>query len=313
MSHAKLASITATSAMAQYLARIFAFRTSFIANRSGILIALAVAIESLAGCNSYSPPPTIVVTASYPDAASQIVVDQVAVPIEEQIKDTEGLLSIQSESTRGSYKAALRFRPKTDPQAALKLVTNQLALADPLLPKEVRAKGVGVQVDKPNAAPTQVDIVLVHPPGTSLAAMRNWPAKAAKKLNEAGMTSESTAFDKGRDQITSFKVNEDKCRELGVDPNAVKAVEKQALQGFAEFQKISFPTNAGSTVALVHVASREVREFPRFIHRVDLQPAVIVRVRPFPDDSLAICSKKSLEILRSIQPADCRAADLERP
>ena len=88
-------------------------------------------------------PPTIVVTAQYPGANAQIVAENVAQPIEQQVNGVEGMLYMMSQATGdGRLTLTITFKPGTDIQAAQVLVQNRIAVALPSLPDQVRALGV---------------------------------------------------------------------------------------------------------------------------------------------------------------------------
>jgi hypothetical protein len=56
-------------------------------------------------------PPTVVVTAYYPGASAQTVIDKVALPIELQVNGVAGMLYMQSSSTdNGNYTLTVSFK-----------------------------------------------------------------------------------------------------------------------------------------------------------------------------------------------------------
>ncbi len=100
-------------------------------------------------------PPTVQVIAAYPGANAQVVADTVAAPIEQQVNGVEGMLYMSSNcSADGSYSLTVTFDIGTDLDAAQVLVQNRVAIAEPLLPEEVRRQGVTVRKQS-------TDIVLV--------------------------------------------------------------------------------------------------------------------------------------------------------
>ncbi len=92
-------------------------------------------------------PPVIQVTAQYTGANSQVVEDNVAAPIEQQVNGAEGMLYMRSVCTnQGYYTLQITFDAGRDQDMAMVDVKNRVALATPMLPAEVNA--VGVNVDK---------------------------------------------------------------------------------------------------------------------------------------------------------------------
>ena len=92
-------------------------------------------------------PPVIQVTTQYTGANAQVVEDNVAAPIEQQVNGAEGMLYMRSVCTnQGYYTLQITFDAGRDQDMAMVDVKNRVALATPMLPAEVNA--VGVNVDK---------------------------------------------------------------------------------------------------------------------------------------------------------------------
>ncbi|MFK7962105.1 MAG: efflux RND transporter permease subunit [Phycisphaerales bacterium] len=90
-------------------------------------------------------PPTVQITAVYPGANAQTVVDSVTAPIEQQVTGVEGMIYMSSQSSDdGRMTITVTFRLGTDIDMAAVRVQNRVALAEPRLPAEVRAQGVNV-------------------------------------------------------------------------------------------------------------------------------------------------------------------------
>ncbi|MGI9220932.1 MAG: efflux RND transporter permease subunit, partial [Woeseiaceae bacterium] len=91
-------------------------------------------------------PPQVKVSASYPGANSQTVLDAVAGPIEQQVNGVEGMLYMQSTSANdGSYSLSITFDSDIDPDQAQVNVQNLVSQAEPVLPEEVTRSGVTVR------------------------------------------------------------------------------------------------------------------------------------------------------------------------
>ena len=96
-------------------------------------------------------PPTVRVTASYPGANAQVVVDTVAAPIEQQVVGVEGMMYMSSQSNNdGSYTLDVTFELGTNVNMAQVLVQNRVAIAEPTLPDVVRTIGVAVKKRSPD-------------------------------------------------------------------------------------------------------------------------------------------------------------------
>lgn len=109
-------------------------------------------------------PPTIQVTATYPGANAQVMTDTVAAPLEQQINGVENMVYMSStSSSNGSYSLTITFEVGTDLNDAQILVQNRVALAEPLLPTEVRQQGITVKKQSSNIL---VAASLTSPDGT---------------------------------------------------------------------------------------------------------------------------------------------------
>lgn len=91
-------------------------------------------------------PPTVQVSANYPGANAETVLESVIIPIEEQINGVEGMTYITSTaSNNGSASINVFFDQGIDPDIAAVNVQNRVARATPLLPREVTQSGVTTQ------------------------------------------------------------------------------------------------------------------------------------------------------------------------
>jgi hydrophobe/amphiphile efflux-1 (HAE1) family protein len=91
-------------------------------------------------------PPTVQVTAVYPGATAESLVQTVAAPLEEQINGVEGMLYLGStSSSNGVVQITVTFEIGADIELAATEVANRVRIAEPQLPEEVRRNGVTVQ------------------------------------------------------------------------------------------------------------------------------------------------------------------------
>ncbi len=131
------------------IARFFIARP-ILANVIALLFVLVGAVAVLGLPVAQYPnvvPPTVQVTARYPGASAQTVVDTVALPVELQVNGVDGMLYMQSQSAAdGSYGLTVTFEIGTDPNIAQVLVQNRVSAALASLPTQVQAQGVNTQI-----------------------------------------------------------------------------------------------------------------------------------------------------------------------
>ncbi|MGH8492216.1 MAG: efflux RND transporter permease subunit [Moraxellaceae bacterium] len=91
-------------------------------------------------------PPTITVSATYPGASAEVVSQNVAAPLEQQINGADNMMYMSStSSSTGNTTITAFFEIGTDPALAQVDVQNRANLALPQLPDAVQAQGVSVQ------------------------------------------------------------------------------------------------------------------------------------------------------------------------
>ncbi len=96
-------------------------------------------------------PPQIVVQANYPGANAEVLVDTVAVPIENEINGVENMLYMSSTSDdSGQYTLTITFDIGTDPDIAQVKVQNRLQQVTSQLPDIVNQEGLSVKTQNPN-------------------------------------------------------------------------------------------------------------------------------------------------------------------
>jgi hydrophobe/amphiphile efflux-1 (HAE1) family protein len=98
-------------------------------------------------------PPTVSVEASYPGANAAVIAQTVATPLEEAINGVDRMLYMTSSSSdNGMMMMTVTFEVGTDVDMATVLVQNRVAMAEPLLPEEVKRYGIVTQKQSTNFA-----------------------------------------------------------------------------------------------------------------------------------------------------------------
>jgi HAE1 family hydrophobic/amphiphilic exporter-1 len=91
-------------------------------------------------------PPTVTVSASYPGASAEVMADNVAAPLEQQINGVDDMLYMSSQSIgEGRVAITVTFQLGTDVDLAQVKVQNRVQTALPQLPQEVQNLGVSVR------------------------------------------------------------------------------------------------------------------------------------------------------------------------
>jgi len=91
-------------------------------------------------------PPSITVSTKYPGASAEVVAQNVAAPIEQQVNGADRMMYMSStSSSTGDVTLTIYFEIGTDPELAQVDVQNRVNLALPTLPDAVTAQGVSVQ------------------------------------------------------------------------------------------------------------------------------------------------------------------------
>ncbi|WP_042260444.1 efflux RND transporter permease subunit [Paraburkholderia heleia] len=91
-------------------------------------------------------PPQITVSATYPGASADVVANNVAAPIEQQVNGADNMIYMYSSgSSTGNYTLNVFFGIGTNPELAQVDVQNRVNLALPQLPQQVQSQGVQVQ------------------------------------------------------------------------------------------------------------------------------------------------------------------------
>jgi len=116
---------------------------------SNVIALVIVLIGSVAVFNlpisTYPPitPPTVQVSATYPGASANVIMETVALPIEQQVNGVEDMIYMSSTATNdGQYTLTVTFEIGTDLDFAQILVQNRVSAAMAQLPQAVQTQGV---------------------------------------------------------------------------------------------------------------------------------------------------------------------------
>jgi len=97
-------------------------------------------------------PPTINVSASYPGANAETIIESVIIPLEEQINGVEGMTYLTSTATNsGTASINVFFDQNVNPDIAAVNIQNRVARANAFLPQAVIQTGVTTQKQQTSA------------------------------------------------------------------------------------------------------------------------------------------------------------------
>lgn len=126
-------------------------------------------------------PPQISITAIYPGASAQVLVDSVTSVIEEELNGAENLLYYESTSSgNGMAEIIATFEPGTNPQLAQVEIQNRLKKAEASLPQVVL--NMGVEVEQTSAG-FLIIYALSYQEGTSIKDSTALSDFAARNIN----------------------------------------------------------------------------------------------------------------------------------
>jgi hydrophobe/amphiphile efflux-1 (HAE1) family protein len=261
---------------------IFASVLSIVLTLAGLVAVFALPIAQYPDVT----PPTVLVTAVYPGANAQTVLDTVAAPIEQQVSGVENMLYMSSKCTNdGTYTLTVTFKLGMDSDMAQVLVQNRVQLAQPVIPSLVQRQGISVKKMSPS---TMMIVNLVSDDGTySDLELSNYATIQIK--DELGRLEgvANVAYMGQRDYSMRIWLDPNKLASLNLTANdVVSAISQQNLQVTAG-QIGQEPVPAGQQFQLtINTLGRlvEVEEFGDIIVKVGQRskdrPAVgVVRLR----------------------------------
>jgi len=226
-------------------------------------------------------PPTITVSTTYPGANSEVVGQNVAAPIEQQVNGADRMIYMSSaSSSTGNMNLTVYFEIGTDPSLAQVDVQNRVNLALPTLPDAVTKQGVSVQ--KRSAAFMMV-IAVYSPdnsyPQTFVDNYTNiYVLDALKRIPGANQASIFGT----PDYAMRIWLRPDRMARLGITTEDVKRAVSAQNEQFSAGRIGQAPT-AGPVKQTFPVATKgrmtEPEEFENIILRAASEGAQIVRLK----------------------------------
>jgi len=249
-----------------------------------IVITLGGALAMLALPTAQYPditPPQITISATYPGASADVVANNVAAPIEQQVNGADNMIYMSSSSSStGNLTINAYFQIGTNPELAQVDVQNRVNLALPQLPQSVTAQGV--QVQKKSQAFMMV--IAIYSPderydATYIANYANvYVLDALKRIPGAN---QSSIFGTP-DYAMRIWLKPDRMAQLGITAADVQRAVANQNQQFAVGRLGQSPTGAPVEQSFAVTTTgrlTEPAEFENIIIRAQSGGAAIVRLK----------------------------------
>ena len=124
----------------------FAFVISIVITLVGLIALNALPVAMFPDIT----PPQVNVSASYPGADAETIEEAVIRPLEDNINGVEGMIYMESSADEGSASVTITFESGINQDIAMVNVQNRVAIAQPVLPEDVRRTGVRVRKQSSN-------------------------------------------------------------------------------------------------------------------------------------------------------------------
>ncbi|MDN0077168.1 multidrug efflux RND transporter permease subunit [Crenobacter sp. SG2303] len=256
---------------------IFASVISIVITLGGALAMFALPIAQYPDIT----PPQITISATYPGASADVVANNVAAPIEQQVNGADNMIYMNSSSSStGNLTINAFFEIGTNPQLAQVDVQNRVNLALPQLPQSVQAQGI--QVQKKSSAFMMV--IAIYSPdqrydATYIANYANiYVLDALKRIPGAN---QSSIFGTP-DYAMRIWLKPDRMAQLGITAADVQRAVANQNQQFAVGRIGQSPTGKPVEQSFAVTTTgrlAEPSEFDNIIIRAASQGAAIVRLK----------------------------------
>ncbi|MUP45023.1 efflux RND transporter permease subunit [Gramella sp. BOM4] len=192
-------------------------------------------------------PPTVQVSATYPGANAETIVESVIIPIEEQINGVEGMKYMTSSaSNNGTATIQVFFEQGYDPDIAAVNVQNRVARANAVLPSEVIRSGV-TTTKAQNSALLYAGLYSTNPDFDDTFLQNYLNINVKPELQRINGVGEVTVFG-GKDYAMRIWLDPAKMANYGLVPSDVTtAIGEQSLEAAAG----SLGQNAGESFEYV--------------------------------------------------------------
>lgn len=178
-------------------------------------------------------PPTVQVSATYPGANAETIIESVINPLEEQINGVEGMTYITSTASNdGSAQINIFFKQGYDPDIAAVNVQNRVARANAVLPEEVIRSGIITQ-KKTNTALIYISAFSSNPTYDDTFVQNYLNINVKPELERVDGVAEVNVFG-GKDYAMRVWLNPTKMANYGLNSaEVIAAIREQSTEAAA--------------------------------------------------------------------------------
>src|ERR1700730_14074487 len=256
---------------------IFAAVISIVITLGGVLAMLGLPIAQYPDIT----PPQITISATYPGATGDVVANNVAAPIEQQVNGADNMIYMNSSSSStGNFTLNVYFQIGTNPELAQVDVQNRVNLALPQLPQSVQAQGIQVQ-KKSSAFMMVMPIYSPTDPNDPTYISNSPNTYGPDALKRISGSNQSSIFGTP-DYAMRIWLKPDRMAQLGVTASDVQRAVSNQTQQFAVGSIGQSPTGTPVEQSFAVTTTGRLSdpaEFKNIITRAASNDAAIVRLR----------------------------------
>lgn len=178
-------------------------------------------------------PPTVQVSANFPGANAETIIESVINPLEEQINGVEGMTYITSTASNdGSAQINIFFEQDYDADIAAVNVQNRVSRANPILPEEVVRAGIITQ-KRTNTALVYISVFSANPEFDDTFVQNYLNINVKPELERVNGVAEVNVFG-GKDYAMRLWLDPDRMANYGLSSQEViDAVRDQSIEAAA--------------------------------------------------------------------------------
>jgi multidrug efflux pump subunit AcrB len=267
------------------------------------------------GCNGPVPnAPILVVATTYPGASAQVVAENVAVPIEQQINGIEGLFYMESESRDdGGYVARLLFENNSDPDKAIQLVQDRISLAKPMLPNGIEGIEIKLQ-SKAEENEYPVSLALIDRGNKSRESLQSFSKSVHGRLLTDGAMKKLEVFPGPDVDHIEGQIDSETLAKYGVSIKDVDKILNIIMPNETDLEAVKMlpvRSESGEPVPLGSVVEFKLVNGPSGVYRFDMNNAIRISCLLPEGRTAASAVKRWEELAKEERKKQKRYADFQ--